>query len=205
MENSKEHWEKIYSTRSASEVSWTQEIPETSLNFIHSFNVSKDAAIIDIGGGESKFVDFLLNEGYTNITVLDISEQALKKAQARLGERALRVTWIVSDVTEFRSLQKFDVWHDRATFHFLTTKEQIEKYVALAASCVNPDGYMAIGTFSEKGPTTCSGLHIKQYSENELEKTLTYYFRKIKCVTEDHETPFHTIQNFLFCSFRKAA
>jgi ubiquinone/menaquinone biosynthesis C-methylase UbiE len=170
---------------------------------VHSFNVSKDAAIIDIGGGESKFVDFLIDEGYTNITVLDISEQALKKAQTRLGEKASFVNWVVCDVTQFIPLRKFDVWHDRATFHFLTTKEQIEKYVSLSANCVISGGFMAIGTFSENGPKKCSGLDIKQYSESELEKTLGYYFKKIKCVTEDHETPFHTFQNFLFCSFRR--
>jgi 2-polyprenyl-3-methyl-5-hydroxy-6-metoxy-1,4-benzoquinol methylase len=205
MENSKNHWEKIYSTKNATEVSWTQEIPETSLNFIHGFNLPKNSAIIDIGGGDSKFVDFLLDEGFSDITVLDISEQALMKAQLRLGERASKVKWVVSDITEFRPLQKFDVWHDRATFHFLTTKDQIERYVELAAQSVNPNGFMAIGTFSENGPTKCSGLDIKQYSESELEKTLTYYFRKIRCITEDHITPFHTIQNFLFCSFKKAA
>lgn len=205
MENFKSHWEKIYSTKTANEVSWTQEVPGTSLNFIHGFNLSKNASIIDIGGGESRLVDFLLDEGYTNITVLDISEQALLKTKNRLGERASKVTWIVSDVTEFMPSQKFDVWHDRATFHFLTTKDQVEKYVDLAASFINENGFMAIGTFSENGPTKCSGLNVKQYSETELEKTLTYYFRKIKCLSEDHVTPFNTIQNFLFCSFKKAA
>lgn len=205
MDTAKDHWEKIYSTKKANEVSWTQEVPETSLGFIHSFNLPKNSAIIDVGGGESKFVDFLLDEGYSDITVLDISELALKKAQLRLGERASKVKWIVSDITEFKPLQKFDVWHDRATFHFLTSKDQIEKYIELAAQSVNPNGFMAIGTFSENGPTKCSGLDIKQYSESELERTLTYYFRKIRCITEDHITPFHTIQNFLFCSFKKAA
>ncbi len=205
METSKDHWERIYSTKKSNEVSWTQEIPITSLDFIHNFNLSSDAAIIDVGGGESKLVDFLLDEGFTNITVLDISEQALLKTQERLGERASKVKWVVSDVTEFKPIQKFDVWHDRATFHFLTTREQIEKYVELASRAVNENGFMAIGTFSENGPTKCSGLNIKKYSETELEKTLTYYFKKIRCITEDHVTPFHTIQNFLFCSFRKAA
>ena len=201
MENLKDHWDKIYATKKNDEVSWTQEIPATSLNFIHSFNVPKDAAIIDIGGGESKFVDFLLDEGFSNITVLDISEQALDKTKTRLGKRADPVKWIVSDVTEFRPLQKFEVWHDRATFHFLTTKNQIEKYVQLAARSITPDGFMAIGTFSEKGPDKCSGLEIKQYSETQLENILTYHFRKLRCITEDHITPFQTTQNFLFCSF----
>jgi ubiquinone/menaquinone biosynthesis C-methylase UbiE len=167
--------------------------------------VSKDAAIIDIGGGESKFVDFLLDEGFTNITVLDISEQAINKTRTRLGDRADKVNWIISDVTEFRPLQQFDVWHDRATFHFLTTKEQIEKYVELAARSISAKGFMTIGTFSEHGPTKCSGLKIKQYSENQLEETLAHHFKKIKCITEDHITPFQTVQNFLFCSFKRAA
>lgn len=205
MDNTKEHWEKIYSTKTPQEVSWTQEIPETSLGFIHSFNLRKDAAIIDVGGGESRFVDFLLDEGFTNITVLDISEEALKKTQQRLGERASAVKWIVSDVVEFKPLQKFDAWHDRATFHFLTTPEQIERYIEIAAQSLKDNGFMAIGTFSENGPTKCSGLTIKQYTEQQMEKTLTYYFKKIRCITENHLTPFHTIQNFLFCSFKRAA
>jgi len=205
MNNSKLHWENIYATKSSEQVSWTQQVPTTSLRFIHSVNVPKDAAIIDVGGGDSRLVDFLLDEGFTNITVLDISEQALKKAQMRLGERATMVKWIVSDVREFTPLQKFDVWHDRATFHFLTTHEEIDKYVELAGRSVQSGGFMAIGTFSEKGPTKCSGLEIRQYSEDELEKTLTDYFRKIRCITEDHITPFEVAQNFLFCSFRRSA
>lgn len=205
MQNKRLHWENIYKTKSSDQVSWTQEIPATSLSFVHSFNLPKEAAIIDVGGGESKFVDFLLDEGFRDITVLDISEQALKKAQTRLGERAALVKWIVSDVREFKPMQKFDVWHDRATFHFLTAQDEIEHYVELAGRTVKSDGFMAIGTFSEKGPAKCSGLDVRQYSENELEKTLTYYFSKIHCVTEGHITPFNTIQHFLFCSFKRAA
>jgi 2-polyprenyl-3-methyl-5-hydroxy-6-metoxy-1,4-benzoquinol methylase len=205
MDERKLHWDKIYLSKTPDQVSWTQRVPQTSLDFIHSFQLPKDAAIIDVGGGDSKLVDFLLDEGYTNITVLDISTEAIKKTQVRLGERASNVKWINSEVTEFRPSQKYDVWHDRATFHFLTTTEQIEKYVALAARAVNPGGFMAIGTFSHEGPTKCSGLEIKQYSEQELVKTLAYYFRKIRCINEDHFTPFNTTQNFLFCSFEKAA
>ncbi|HEY8936862.1 MAG TPA: class I SAM-dependent methyltransferase [Cyclobacteriaceae bacterium] len=205
MERIKDHWNKIYATRKHNEVSWTQEIPTTSLDFIHGFNLPKDAVIIDVGGGESKFVDFLLEEGFTNITVLDISEEALQHTKSRLGEKANKVNWVISDVTEFRSLQKFDVWHDRATFHFLTTREQIEKYVELAAHSISENGFMTIGTFSTNGPNKCSGLDVKQYSEPELEDTLIYHFKKLRCLTEDHITPFQTIQNFLFCSFKKAA
>jgi len=205
METSKNHWEKIYSTKKSNEVSWTQETPVTSLDFLHSFNLSKHSPIIDIGGGESRLVDFLLEEGFTDVTVLDISEHALKHAKERLGNRASRVHWIVSDIIEFVPDRKYDVWHDRATFHFLTTENQIQKYVAIASDFIATNGFMTIGTFSENGPTKCSGLAVKQYSELTLYSVLRKHFEKIRCVTEDHVTPFHTLQNFLFCSFRKAA
>lgn len=195
------HWETVYETKNANEVSWTQNIPKTSLDFIHSFNVSKDAKIIDIGGGDSKLVDYLLAEGYKNITVLDISEMALNKAKKRLGKNAEIVKWVVSDITEFEPNTTFDIWHDRATFHFLTTTEQIEKYLSNARKCVN--GYLTIGTFSDSGPTKCSGLAIKQYNEKSLNDELKKGFDKIKCITENHITPFETTQNFLFCSFRR--
>ncbi|MBK7871202.1 MAG: class I SAM-dependent methyltransferase [Saprospiraceae bacterium] len=197
----KQHWEQVYATKQAHEVSWTQELPRTSLDFIHAFNLPKSAKIIDVGGGDSKLVDYLLAEGYENITVLDISEKALEKAQNRLGQNADKVKWIVSDVTTFKANEQFDLWHDRATFHFLTTSEQIKKYLAIAKNAVQ--SYMVIGTFSDKGPEKCSGLEIKQYREEELQATLENGFKKIKCVTEDHVTPFKTTQNFLFCSFAR--
>lgn len=199
----KEHWEKVYETKQPHEVSWTQEVPKTSLDFIRSFNLPKNARIIDVGGGDSLLVDFLLTEGYENVTVLDISEKALSKAQARLGDKSVKVKWVVSDVTAFKPLESYDIWHDRGTFHFLTQKEQIETYVDIAGKYVN--GYMAIGTFSENGPVKCSGLEIKQYSEAELNIALEKDFEKIRCVTEDHITPFNTKQNFLFCSFKTKA
>lgn len=198
-----EHWQKVYATKQPDEVSWTQEVPETSLAFIHSFGVNKNAAIIDIGGGDSKLVDYLLNEGFEDITVLDISAHALKRAQARLGENAQKVKWIVADITTFVPDRKYDVWHDRATFHFLTTEEQVATYLSIAQRAVQ--GYLVIGTFSEEGPEKCSGLHVKQYNEASLQEQLRKGFEKIKCVTEDHKTPFNTIQNFLFCSFKRAA
>lgn len=200
MDRGKNHWDKIYSTKQPHEVSWTQDVPQTSLDFIYSFNVSKTAPIIDVGGGESKLVDFLLADGYENITVLDISEKALEKAKARLGVAASKVNWVVSDITEFQPTEIYEVWHDRATFHFLTTQEQIAKYLATARQAIN--GYLAIGTFSENGPEKCSGLQIKQYSEEQLLEQLSTGFNKIRCITEDHVTPFNTKQNFLFCSFK---
>lgn len=197
----KNHWETVYETKNPHQVSWTQEVPKTSLDFISSFGVSKDAKIIDIGGGDSKLVDYLLEKGFQNITVLDISEKALEKAKNRLGDQAKKVNWVVSDITEFEPTTTFDIWHDRATFHFLTTTEQVSKYMNTARKAVN--GFMTIGTFSENGPTKCSGLEIKQYTEQTLTDELKNGFDKIRCVTEDHTTPFNTIQNFLFCSFKR--
>jgi len=196
----KEHWESIYETKDTSQVSWTQEVPKTSLDFIRSFGLRKDAKIIDIGGGDSKLVDYLLEEGYENITILDISAKALDLAKKRLGKKAEKINWLVSDIIDFEPNTTYDVWHDRATFHFLTSKEQIAKYAEIARKSVK--GYLTIGTFSEKGPKKCSGLDIKQYREETLEAELKNGFKKIKCVEEDHKTPFDTIQNFLFCSFK---
>jgi len=195
------HWETVYESKNPDQVSWTQEIPKTSLEFIHSFEFDKTAKIIDIGGGDSKLVDHLLDEGFENITVLDISAKALEKAQNRLGEKAEKINWIVSDIVEFQPNTSYDIWHDRATFHFLTTAEQIAKYMSTARKSVK--GYLTVGTFSENGPKKCSGLEIKQYNEQELTSELENGFAKVKCLTEDHLTPFGTIQNFLFCSFRR--
>jgi ubiquinone/menaquinone biosynthesis C-methylase UbiE len=199
----KEHWEQVYNTKQPNEVSWAQETPATSLTFIHNFKVPRDAAIIDIGGGDSKLADHLLEEGYEDITVLDISEKALERAKQRLGERAQKIKWIVSDVVNFKPEKQYDVWHDRATFHFLTTSQEIQTYLGTAGRSVSK--YMVIGTFSDEGPKKCSGLDIKQYTEPELQNLLAKNFEKIKCVTEDHITPFNTVQNFLFCSFKKSA
>ena len=201
MTTKKIHWETVYETKNPDQVSWTQEVPQTSLDFISSFGLTKDAKIIDIGGGDSKLVDYLLDNGFENITVLDISAKALDKAKNRLGDKAKKVNWVVSDITEFEPKTAYDIWHDRATFHFLTTTEQVAKYMDTARKSVN--GYLTIGTFSENGPTKCSGLEIKQYNEETLTTELKNGFDKIRCVTEDHLTPFNTTQNFLFCSFKR--
>jgi uncharacterized UPF0146 family protein len=197
----KKHWETVYETKNPDQVSWTQEIPKTSLNFIHSFGLDKKAKIIDIGGGDSKLVDFLLEEGFENITVLDISEKAIQKAQLRLGVKADKVNWIVSDITQFNPTTQYDVWHDRAAFHFLTSKVDINKYVEIVKKSVSK--YIVIGTFSENGPQKCSGLEIKQYSQEEITKLFQNDFQVIECFTEDHTTPFDTKQNFMYCSFKR--
>ncbi|WP_426671401.1 class I SAM-dependent methyltransferase [Mucilaginibacter sp. McL0603] len=200
-ENRKAHWENVYATKNPDQVSWTQHIPQVSLDLIHSFHLPKTAKIIDIGGGDSKLVDYLLEEGYEDITILDISATALEKAQSRLGSKSKQVKWIVSDITEFEPHEIYDVWHDRAAFHFLTTENQIDTYLNIAQIAISK--YMVIGAFSENGPEKCSGLPIKQYSESQLVDQLSNYFTSIKCMNEDHVTPFKTIQNFLFCSFKR--
>lgn len=201
--NKKAHWDKIYQTKSLNEVSWFQPKPETSLNFFKEFNISKEAKIIDIGGGDSLLVDHLLDLGYQYITVLDISATALEKAKIRLGNRAGLVKWIEADAATFVSEEQYDFWHDRAAFHFLTSEQEIEHYLHTVQQSIKPSGILVMGTFSEQGPTKCSGINIKQYSEKSMSVLLTEFFEKIKCITVDHRTPFETIQQFIFCSFRK--
>lgn len=199
----KNHWDKVYQTKAEDEVSWFQPYPKTSIEFVELFDMPLNANIIDIGGGDSHFVDALLDKGYQNIYVLDISANAIERAKQRLGDRASKVNWIVSDVTEFEPPVQFDFWHDRAAFHFLTNEEKIYKYVSIAEDAIKKDGYLVLGTFSENGPNKCSGLEIKQYSEASMSARFEVAFDRIKCITEDHKTPFNTHQNFLFCSFRK--
>lgn len=199
----KEHWEQVYTSKQPHEVSWTQDVPSTSLSFIEELNLPKNASIIDIGGGDSRLADFLLAAGYTDITVLDISAHALDRAKKRLGALAEKVTWVVSDITEFNPVKQYDLWHDRATFHFLTSPPQIEKYVDTARRAVK--GFLTIGTFSLNGPLKCSGLDIHQYDAPGLQQQFAAGFTPLECITEDHVTPFQTKQNFLFCSFQATA
>ena len=202
-QSNKQHWENVFATKQETEVSWFQPYPQTSIDFVELFKLPLTANIIDIGGGDSHLVDALLEKGYQNITVLDISANALERAKQRLGERAKQVNWIVSDITEFEPQMQYDFWHDRAAFHFLTTNEAIFKYVAIAENAINKNGYLILGTFAENGPKKCSGLEITQYNETSMNARFEVSFNKIKCITENHTTPFNTIQNFLFCSFKK--
>ena len=199
----KTHWENIYKTKELKDVSWFQPTPETSLDFFKQFNMPITTKVIDIGGGDSFLVDHLLNLGYQDITVLDISAAAIDRAKQRLGDRAKNVKWIVADVANFKPTEKYDFWHDRAAFHFLTDEQEISNYLETARQNINSTGVLVIGTFSEQGPKKCSGIEIKQYSETTMTDRLQKFFEKIKCITVDHKTPFDTIQNFVFCSFRK--
>lgn len=201
--NAEQHWNNVYTSKAPNEVSWFQSYPETSVRFVESCNLPLDANIIDIGGGGSLFAEALLDKGYNNIYVLDISAKAIEKARQRLGKRALQLHWIVADVTAFEPPVQFDLWHDRAAFHFLTTDDDISKYISTARHAVKQNGYLVMATFSEKGPKKCSGLNIQQYSEISMASKFEAAFDKIECKTEDHTTPFNTIQNFLFCRFRR--
>ena len=203
MEHERKHWENIYRTRQPEEVSWTQEAPAISLDFIRSFQLPKTARIIDIGGGDSRLADFLLDADYKDVTVLDISGAALERARQRLGSRADKIKWVEQDITRFDPPARFDLWHDRAAFHFLTRPEQVNQYLSIARKSINEDGYAVIGTFSPDGPEKCSGLPVRRYDEQTLAMAFSTGFKKISCIREDHITPFQTKQNFLFCSFRK--
>lgn len=202
--NSQAHWEKVFVQKSDSEKSWYQGYPGTSVDFIEETDLRRDAAIIDVGGGDSRLVDALLEKGYTNITVLDISAAAINNAKNRLGEKAEQVHWVVSDILDFVPDRQYDCWHDRAVFHFVTEREKIHRYVRLMKDTIRGQGVLIIGTFAENGPEKCSGLPVQRYSPASLGETLGAAFEKIKCIEENHQTPFNTVQAFTFCSFKRA-
>ena len=199
----KEHWENVFATKQQTEVSWFQPYPKTSVGFLDLFSLPKHANIIDVGGGDSHFIDALIEKGFENIYLLDISANAIERTKKRLGEKAGKVHYIVSDIIDFVPPVQFDFWHDRAAFHFLTTDDRINKYVSIAEKGINKSGYLILGTFSEQGPKKCSGLEIKQFNEASMSNRFEKSFERIKCITETHQTPFNTTQEFLFCSFKK--
>lgn len=203
MEDRKEHWNKVYKNKNVTEVSWYEPMPETSLELIAACKLPKDAAIIDIGGGDSFLAEFLLGQGFTDVTVVDISENAIERAKQRLGEKAENIKWIVADAAEFEPDRKYDLWHDRAAFHFLIKDAEVKKYLETVKKAVKPEGYVVLGTFSENGPTKCSGLEIKQYSISQMQELFKEGFNAMGCKNIDHKTPSGGIQNFTFCSFQK--
>ena len=199
----KAHWDNIYNTRELKELSWYEPNPETSLYFLEEYKLPKSAGIIDLGGGDSFFVDHLLHLGYHKLTVVDLSAAALERAKTRLGPKAAPVNWITADIADFTPSREFDFWHDRAAFHFLTKEEEIENYLNTASRFVKKGGILVLGTFSQNGPKKCSGLEIRQYSPSSLTSLLEQHdFRRLECFNVDHATPFGTTQNFTFCSFR---
>jgi len=199
----KEHWENVWTRKKSNEVSWYQQEPKTSLKLILLIHPSKDASIIDVGGGDSRLVDKLLQLGFQNITVLDISANALERAKERLGKRAQLIKWIECDVRNFDSDDQYDIWHDRALLHFLTSDEDLKNYVELTKRHVKTGGYLIISTFSTKGPRMCSGLDTKQYSEESMKKLFSNGFNPVKSFEEEHVTPFGKSQIFTCNVFRK--
>ena len=202
--DAKNHWDNIYETKTDQEKSWFQSYPKTSIEIFESLDIPLTARIIDVGGGDSRFAEVLVKKGYENIWVLDISENAIQRSKNRLGNLAKRIHWIVFDITtyEFDGLQ-FDLWHDRAAFHFLTAEDKMLHYVLSSKDAIRKNGHMIVATFSEQGPRKCSGLDIKQYSEDSLSARFLPYFECINCIREDHVTPFQTTQNFLFCVLKR--
>jgi len=200
--DAKEHWENIYQTKNPDEVSWHQDKPNTSLDLIVEIDLDKSAEIIDVGAGDSKLVDNLIDLGFRNVTVLDISSSALKKSEKRLGKKADSVKWIVSDLREFETEDRYDLWHDRAVLHFLTREEDIDKYVETARRFLNQNGYLVVSTFSFNGPKKCRGLEVKQYSEDSMKKLFSD-FEHIRSFEEEHITPWGASQIFLYSVFRK--
>lgn len=197
-EKRKNHWEDVYGAKASTEVSWYQEVPEKSLAYLRNTGASQLDAVIDIGGGASTFVDHLLDAGFTDITVLDLADQALEEARRRLGDRAASVNWVVSDVTQFDPQRKFGVWHDRAVLHFLTEPADRARYMATLRSALEPGGHVIISTFGPDGPPKCSGLEVRRYTIERLQALLGPEFDLQEHSFEYHQTPMSSTQQFLY-------
>jgi SAM-dependent methyltransferase len=202
--NRQAHWENVYTTKSEKEVSWFQETPAPSLELIALTRLPEDAAIIDIGGGASRLVDDLLARKFRRLTVLDLSGAALAAAKERLGESGAEVQWVIADVTKWEPEQTYDLWHDRAAFHFLTDLADQSAYVDRIKRAVKPGGYVIIGTFAPDGPERCSGLPIVRHDATTLAKILGSDFVLTDTRRHDHATPWGAVQRFQFSTFRRA-
>ena len=197
-----DHWETVYTSKGESEVSWFQETPAPSLELIERVGTEQSSGIIDIGGGASRLVDNLVSRGYQDVTVLDLSEAALASARSRIGDQANRVTWVAADVTTWEPSRSYDVWHDRAAFHFLTEPNDQAAYVARLRRALRVGGHAIIATFAPDGPERCSGLMVSRYDANTLAATLGEGFELIDARRHDHTTPWGSLQKFQFSTFR---
>lgn len=197
---SKEHWERVYQAKSPEEVSWYEPTPEKSLELIANAGITHEQAIIDVGGGASTLVDCLLREGFANVSVLDISASAIATAQQRLMGDANNVQWIVADITEVSlPAQSYDLWHDRAVFHFLTNPDDRQRYITLVNHALKPGGHIIVATFAPDGPARCSGLEVMRYAPEELHSVFGDNFTLMHSENEQHHTPFGTEQSFIYC------
>lgn len=202
----KTHWEQVYSTKQADAVSWFQAHAERSVRLIHDTGVPLSASIIDVGGGASTLVDDLLHGGYGQLSVLDLSAAALATARQRLGDDGAAVQWIEANVTDVRLPKHgYDVWHDRAVFHFLATLEDRQAYVRTVLHAVKPGGHVIVATFAEDGPSQCSGLPVRRYSANALHAEFGEPFTLLRHEKDSHITPLGAIQQFVYCYCRKLA
>jgi len=199
----KSHWENIYSSKNEDGVSWFQEYPKTSIDLIKKYSKSNSTSIIDIGSGRSRILKKLIENEYDDLTYLDISKEACSKSKISLGNKQDLVQWHVANVLDFNTEKNFSIWHDRAVFHFLTSKEDKEKYKQVALQNILKGGFLILGTFSQNGPEKCSGLNISRYSTESLKEIFSPEFKMIESFTIDHKTPFNTTQNFLFSIFKK--
>ena len=201
--STQEHWEFIYGRKAPDQVSWYRPHLERSLAFIEGAGLSPGAAVIDVGGGTSTLVDDLLDRGYSDVTVLDISSAAIANAKARLGRRAASVTWIVDDITSGAlPTNHYDFWHDRAVFHFLVDGAARRRYVAAVRSAVKPNGHVLVATFGPEGPERCSGLDVVRYSAEALHAEFGAAFKKVASCSEMHTTPWGSEQEFMYCYCR---
>ena len=199
----KQHWEKVYQAKKPTEVSWRQDHPAVSLDLIALTDVDFSQKIIDVGGGASVLVDKLLGKGFKEVTVLDISSKAIQYAKERLGKLAGNIAWIEADITKFDPSQQYDLWHDRAVFHFLTAPEDRERYVEVMTKAVKVGGHVIIATFAMEGPPKCSGLDVKRYNPDKLKAELGSSFNLVKWVSEVHMTPWNSEQKFIYFYFKK--
>jgi ubiquinone/menaquinone biosynthesis C-methylase UbiE len=200
----KDHWEKVYSTKATDAVSWFQPHADLSLGLIKATGVTQNAAIIDVGGGASTLIDDLVAEGFTDLSVLDLSGAALDTARGRLGRHADKVCWIEADITQaVLQAHRFDIWHDRAVFHFLTDPADRAKYVETVLRSVKPGGHVIVATFAEDGPLQCSGLPVMRYHPEELHDQFGEAFVLLKHQKEAHHTPSGTTQQFVYCYCRR--
>ena len=201
MPDRKEHWENVYQRNSPLKLSWYKEDPKLSMRLVHDTEISRDAAIIDVGGGASTLVDRLVDEGYSNVAVLDVAARALTQARIRLAADACRVQWYEEDVTRFESPNQYSLWHDRAVFHFLVNKKDRDKYVKVLRQSLRPGGHLIMMTFAIDGPSKCSGLDIVQYDEPTLAAALGSGFQLMESGFENHFTPAGKQQKFAYFRF----
>ncbi len=199
----KQHWEKVYKTKSDNDVGWFQEIPQTSIRLVETYASGKDLLMIEVGGGNSFLTKRLYDDGFYNLTIIDVSGKALERCRNRFGDVCRDIQWIETDILDFNTDALFQIWHDRAVFHFLIDDDEIRKYAEVAAKSIAAGGYLIIAAFSLTGPKSCSGLPITQYSEEKFCNVFSKYFKLVESFDDLHITPSGNQQNFVWAVFKR--